>query len=658
MPAETLYRELPIAFIKRDDAAPKDDNHIRFSVSSETPVMRGNDAEILRHDDKSMRMDRLRNLGCALVNHDPNQRAGAVTSAEIVNGRLEVEVRFGSTAFAQDVKRDVQDGLLRGISVGYRVYAWDVDEAARSYTATDWEPFEVTFTPIPADATVGVGRDLSDSWQALTRSLIDNNRAANAAHFKDIPMTDPIQPVASAPVAAAPAVVPAHNDEAVRASIMAEVREISQMAESVGLRASDYSSLGKVAAQAAIIRDMAEKAKTPAPSTPVVSMSYDHADKQRDAVAEAFMVRANLAKPSSGNPYTGRSIRKIAQMYARESGIRGANDWEAKDASHFVLGEHSQINGMRDSVNITTGNFTGFVMLNAMTKVVAKGFESAAKGLVGQSGVPIYDTQRVPDFKSFYIGGLGTANLQETAEGIAFPELTKTEGTYNSTAKMWGGTLSLSLQALISDDTGAFDRSLRQIGPIAQKTVERRLVEKFLRGTATTDLSTWTSNTTGTCTPVFTTGDTLAAARANVGRGPAGLQQKLGLDGNPIGNMSRFLLAGPTAGFHLAAIMGLAPGQTVLNSGQYELVVSPWLESTAITGYSTTSYYAVADPATVTGLILSLITGYESPQIQEYDAGAVGARKWKAWMPMEADLFWFTNSASTKIIPGAQQCTT
>ncbi len=659
-----LYRELPLQVVQRNvtegDKPKEDDNSLRFSVSSETPVMRYGDAEILRHDSGSVRLDRLRSIGAALVNHDPNQRAAAIVSADIVDKRLEVEVRFGSTEFAQDVKRDVKDGLLRGISVGYRVHTWLVDEGARSYTATDWEPYEVTFTPIPADASVGVGRSLPESW-ALARSL-NPQQAAPAAITKDIRMTDSNQPGQSGQPAGAPAsvapVTPA-NDEAHRAAAISEVREISQMAESVGLKASDYIGMRKADASAKMVVDMAEKQRTAVPASPAISMTADHADKQRDAVAEAFLVRAGMAKPGNGNPYAGRSIASMGRIYARESGIRGAIDWEAKDSAHFVLGEISQVSGLRDAPNITTGNFTNFVMLNAMTKVTAKGFEMARKGLVGSSGAPIYDTQKVRDFKTYYMGGLGTANLQETAEGVAFPELTKTEGAYSDTAKMWGGTLSLSLQALISDDTSAFDRSLRQVGPIAQKTIDQRLITKFLCGTSTSvGTSTWTSNTTSGCTPVFTTGDTLAAARANVGKGPAALQGKLGLDGNPLGNMSRFLLAGPTAGLYLSGILGVAPGQSVQNAGQFELVVTPWLEAAAITGNSSTSYYAISDPALVTGLVLTMIDGYDTVQVQEYDAGAVGARKWKFWLPMEADLFWFTNSATTKIIPGAQQCTT
>ncbi len=223
---------------------------------------------------------------------------------------------------------------------------------------------------------------------------------------------------------------------------------------------------------------------------------------------------------------------------------------------------------------------------------------------------------------------------------------------------MWGGTLSLSLQALVNDDTGAFDSSLRRAGAIAQKSRERRLVQKFLRGVATTDASTWTSNTTSGCTPVYTTGDTIAAARANIGKANAALQQKIGLDANPTGNMAKFYLAGPTAGLYLAGLLNQASGQVVANSGMAELVVSPWLEATTITGYSTTSYYVIADPNLVTGLVLSELAGLNGPQVMEYDAGSTIARNWKIFDAFEADLFWAANSAGTSTIFGAQQATT
>jgi hypothetical protein len=225
---------------------------------------------------------------------------------------------------------------------------------------------------------------------------------------------------------------------------------------------------------------------------------------------------------------------------------------------------------------------------------------------------------------------------------------------------MWGGTLSLSMQAMINDDTLAFDRSLRNSGVVAQKTIERRVIQKLLMGTSTSEAtSTWTSNTTSGCTPVYTTADLIAAARANIGKAPAAMLGKVGLDGNPIGNMAKYLLAGPTAGQYLAGLKQAVGGQTVGNGygAIPELLVSPLLEASALAGYSTTTYYALADAMT-SGLIVSYINGYESPQIDEYDSGATAAKNWRIWLPFEADLFNFTNTAGTVIIPGAQQATT
>jgi hypothetical protein len=424
--------------------------------------------------------------------------------------------------------------------------------------------------------------------------------------------------------------------------------------------------MSKSEAQAAIIKARSErdaKERTPAPeqpATPAVRLGEEHIEKQRDAVAEAMAARIGMPGKVDGNPYARMSLIDMARTFARANGIRGSENWSRKDIANFALGYVDQISGFRDSANVINANYANFVTLNAITKITAKGFEMGSKSITYQ---PLVEVQRVPDFKSFYVGGLGTGNLQQTAENVAFPELAKTEGAYNDTVKMWGGTLSLTLQALINDDTSAFDRSLRQSGVIAQKTIDRRVYQKLLMGTsAATGTSTWTSNTTSGCSPVYTTADTLAAARAKINLGIAAMMQKTGLDGNPTGNIPSYFVAGPTSGAYLAGLLAAAPGQTVSNSyanGAMSLIITPWLEASALTGYSTTSFYVAASGSDVTSLVLSYINGYESPQVQEYDAGAVGARKWKIWLPFEADLFWYTApDGSTKVIPGAQQCTT
>jgi hypothetical protein len=618
-----------------------DENVVPVVISTDAPVpmviggKRVN--EILDHKPESVDLSR---FPLPLVEDHDNARTALaiVEDPRPEGGKLRGMMRFGSQVRAKEILADVRSGIIRSLSVFYERMT-SVRENDETIRTVKWLPVHVSPVGAPADTGAGFFRS-------------ENPTPPSAVAPRNAAMTEPVNPEPK-PVAPVAPVIDV-------AALRAEAKEIAGIARSLELPADDYVGMTKADATAAMLKSVGERAAKgkPDPAAPVVTITMDHADKQVDAVTEAFQARAGFVKAGNGNPYAGRSLTGIAQRYAKAIGIRAAGDWERKDIAHFILGELSQVAGARDAANISTASFPSFVMLNAMTKTVAKGFEMAKPTLVSSSGAPIYETQRVPDFKTFYVGGLGTANLQETAENAAFPELDKTEGVYSDTVKMWGGTLSLSLQALINDDTASFDRSLRQAGAIAQKTIDRRLIQKFLRGTATTDASTWTSNTTSGATPVYTTSDLIAAARANIGKANKDLQLKVGLDGNPIGNMAKFYLAGPTAGLYLSGLLNQAPGQVVGNSGNAELIVSPWLEATTITGYSTTSYYVVADPAIVTGLILSLISGYETPQVQEYDAGAVGARKWKIWMPAEADLFWFTNKAGTKIIPGAQQATT
>src|SRR5471030_2465914 len=67
-------------------------------------------------------------------------------------------VRFGSDARGDWAMGQVQDSILQNVSFYYRVYAYQTDLNGEVYTATSWEPTEISFVTVPADFTVGVGR--------------------------------------------------------------------------------------------------------------------------------------------------------------------------------------------------------------------------------------------------------------------------------------------------------------------------------------------------------------------------------------------------------------------------------------------------------------------------------------------------------------------
>lgn len=126
---------------------------------------RGRYIESLSLDKKHVRLDRLNSGASLLDNHNAyggvRSVLGVVEKAWIDGDEGRALVRF--SARAEDVMEDVRAGIIRNVSVGYRVHAFrdDTEEADRELrqkrlTAVDWEPFELSLVTIPADAQAGV----------------------------------------------------------------------------------------------------------------------------------------------------------------------------------------------------------------------------------------------------------------------------------------------------------------------------------------------------------------------------------------------------------------------------------------------------------------------------------------------------------------------
>lgn len=152
--------------IRKEDIN-QENRTVRLSFSSEAPVERFFGKEILDHGKDSVRLDRLLNGGPLLLNHDTGLQIGVVEGAALSKKKGSAEVRFSKSELAEDVFRDVVDGIRRNVSVGYRIHKMILEseeEDEPTYRATDWEPLEVSIVPIPADASVGVGRLLERGW--------------------------------------------------------------------------------------------------------------------------------------------------------------------------------------------------------------------------------------------------------------------------------------------------------------------------------------------------------------------------------------------------------------------------------------------------------------------------------------------------------------
>jgi HK97 family phage major capsid protein/HK97 family phage prohead protease len=138
---------------------------VELSFSSEEPYERYWGVEILDHSAKSVNMDRLTNSAPLLFNHNRDEVIGVVETAKIENNKGVAVVRFGNSAKAKEVFSDVVDGIMKNVSVGYQIDEMKLESeknGVETYRVTRWQPFEISIVSIPADNTVGIGRDAED----------------------------------------------------------------------------------------------------------------------------------------------------------------------------------------------------------------------------------------------------------------------------------------------------------------------------------------------------------------------------------------------------------------------------------------------------------------------------------------------------------------
>ncbi len=108
----------------------------------------------------SVRMDRVNSAGAVWDNHQYWEGTRGVVgkvvpgTARLDKGAAVAQLRFSKKAKAQEVWEDIADQIVTTVSVGYDVYKAEVvrtEGNLKVYRATDWEPFEVSIAPMPAD---------------------------------------------------------------------------------------------------------------------------------------------------------------------------------------------------------------------------------------------------------------------------------------------------------------------------------------------------------------------------------------------------------------------------------------------------------------------------------------------------------------------------
>jgi HK97 family phage prohead protease len=626
---EIVYRS---AEIRAADLA--DNGEVNLLCSTDAAVNVGEYREILVHTREGVDLESCRSL---LLNHDSDQIIGGVRSTEIANGEMRAKVfisEHAKTSTGVPVRELVKTGALRGVSIGYvrDMSSATYDERSNTMTVPKWAVREITLTPTPADTRAKVVRSLPESFiqsKRTTDSDCASNNAAPAAIPKGSPMADEKKAQENISPEAA------KNDEAVRAAAMVEARErqadmkkITELAESHGLRASEFidQPIAKALESMLVAKAKSEAAKAEVKASPAGN---------RAANVEVGKSQIEKASEESEKALAeGASILAIARRHAQAAGM-DAIGMNRQDLAAYVLAKDVPGMSKRSGpANVTSSMFNTVVLANYMDKQIFNGFNNFAKTVT----YPIWTRRRtVADFKTFAAGALDSGNLVSTAENLALPELTKGEGSYTDSLSLWGATISLTYQAIVNDDMGEFMNMLNRVGAIAQRTIDKQVY-------AIVNAATWTNNT-DSVTGLATAGD-LDTVRKS-------FEKKTGPSGEIMGNTPKYLLV-PSC-LRTAALQGTTQVQgstAMVTHGDLIPVITPHLTEAGSAAQSL--FYLAGDPSLVDTVVVSFLQGAETPQTMEYDSGAIAARKWKVILPFVATLA-STTVSSTIYIPGMQQ---
>ena len=162
--AETLYRSMPMDRA----AADSDARSISASLSSEIEVPRWFGREMLMHTPEAVDLARAADGLPLLWNHNRDQPIGLVENVRLDGDKLRGTLHFSRNAKAEEVWRDVQDGMLRNISIGYQIRDWVESNDSDLVKVSRWSLLEASIAPVPADPTVGIGRAHPDVAPTIT----------------------------------------------------------------------------------------------------------------------------------------------------------------------------------------------------------------------------------------------------------------------------------------------------------------------------------------------------------------------------------------------------------------------------------------------------------------------------------------------------------
>lgn len=454
--APTRGLQLERGFMFQRESINEETRTCELAFSSEAPYERWWGVEILDHTPTAVDLTRLKAGGPLLCDHDARDQVGVIESVRIDADRVgRAVVRFGRSARAEEIFRDVVDGIRKNVSVGYSIDDLVLEAKSgddETYRVTRWTPFEVSLVSVPADFSVGVGR--------AAESPISNIPA-----LEKKTMTQEIQ-------VTAPAVDVAALQAEARTAEQKRAADIITIGQQFGLEslASEALRSGDSVEQFRA-KAMDKMASKPMP-TPALGMSSN--ETQRYSVLRA--VRAMVDRDWTNAGFE----RECHQAILKRAGLG-----ESANGGFYVPYEVQTRDMTAGTANaggylVATDNLGGsFIDLLRNRAVVAKLGATMLSGLQGNVTIPKQTAS-------------GTAYWL-TNEATAITESQQTLGQLALTPKNVGAYTELSRQLMMQSSPAADALVMNDLAKVLALAIDLAALE----GSGASGQPTGISNTAG-----------------------------------------------------------------------------------------------------------------------------------------------------------------
>lgn len=423
---------------------------------------------------------------------------GVAIRGSIENGEGRATLRLSKRADIAEIVADIKAGIIRAISVGYSVSKYEITRTIDRtdggtmplYRAVAWQPYEISFVTVPADADASTRSQPASGVQCefITRAPAHSSVPPS----QESPMPNATQPGApnaaptdasrsAAPAAPAPAPAlapaPAADDAATRAATEAATRaaDITELCARHGvtnLAAGLIRSGNSVdQARAAVLEELArgDAARGGHHNVRIQTVSDEHQTRMA-GIEEAVMhrIHAGAQLTDNGRQYRGMSLLEIGREFLEARGVstRGMDRMTlAREMLHYRSGMHG------------TSDFA-----NLFANVASKRLRDAYQENAGTYTQWARRAPNAPDFKNINIVQLsGAPELLQTNEHGEFKYGTMTDAGTSYALVTFGRMVSLSRQAIVNDDLRAFERLVSAFGASSSR-LENRLVYSQLMG--------------------------------------------------------------------------------------------------------------------------------------------------------------------------------